>query len=212
VPQRAYSLNVAIDIADLEGEAQALYRAGGFSMAAPAPSVGLARRLLGDEAVRVAPAQLLLDGNGALVRVGSDWRIYIRGSAPPRAKRFALLHELAHWALGAEATEVECDALAAALLVPRQAFLLALGGLGERLPRLAQHFNTTESCIALRHGEATDAPMVLVTPYTVRARGAEWSWPTETKLRAWARRPGPGLRKARLRDEPERVVLRVIAD
>jgi hypothetical protein len=202
---------VAIELAELEGEAQALYRAGGFATSHAAPSVALARRLLGDDAIRAARGELL-SGNGALVRVGSNWRIYIRSSAAPRVKRFALLHELAHWALGVEATEAECDALAAALLVPRQAFLLAVGGLGEKLPRLAQHFSTSESCVALRHGEATGAPMVLVTPSTVRARGAEWSWPTETKLRAWARHPIPGLRKAKLRDAPERVVLRAFAE
>lgn len=198
-----------MDLADIEGEAEAIYRAAGFDSDEQAPSVALARRLLGPEAIRNSFADRL-PGNGALVRVGNDWRIYIRAGAEVRVKRFVLLHELAHWALGARATEEDCDALAAALLVPRRAFIRHLRSTGVALPRLARVFSTTESCVALRLGEATDQPLVLVAPRSVRVRGREWSWPNEESLRALARGHAPGLKKTRLREDSRRVVLRAI--
>lgn len=197
------------DLADLEGEADALYRAAGFDPDDQAPSVALVRRLMGENAIRAARGDLIA-GNAALVRVGDEWRIYIRTSTALRLKRFALLHELAHWALGYEATESECDTLAAALLVPRRALLRDVGRVGEKLPRLASRFQASETCIALRVGETTDSPMALITPKSVRVRGAEWSWPLEPELRSWAKQEIPGLKKARLRDDPRRTVLKAI--
>lgn len=97
------------------------------------------------------------------------------------------------------------DALAAALLAPRQQFLRALGEDGYRLPILARRFETTESCVALRAGEVTGEPMALVAPRSVRVRGAEWTWPTERELR---RGSLPGVRKVSLRTERPRFVLR----
>jgi len=147
-------------------------------------------------------------------------RIYYRSSLAPQRADFVVAHELAHWALGTRLTEDEndiesaCDALAAALIAPRRAFLDAVRAYGTRLPRLARAFQTTESLTALRLGETTGEPLALVAPRSVRVRGAMYSWPGESQLRALAaaRRSGPGLRNTRLRDDPRRTVLRAVGE
>lgn len=193
---------------DIEKLAETLYREAGYGSCEQAPLVTFATRLLGPRAVRLVPANAL-PGNGALARVGDQWRVYLRRDAPRTARRFVLLHELAHWALGKGGSELDCDALAAALLVPRPAFLKALAHTRE-LPALARSFGTTESCVALRVGETTGRPLALVTPESVRLRGEPHSWPTDRELRTLAISPKPGLRKATLRDDAQRVALIVV--
>lgn len=198
--------HVWMQIGELEELAGHLYREARYTDCEQAPLVTLANRLLGPNSVRLVPASAL-PGNGALARVGAHWRVYLRRDASQVAKRFVLLHELAHWALGSGGSEEECDALAAALLAPRRAFLLAVAALGSDFGALAAHFGASESCVALRLGEATGCPLALITPRAVRLRGSVFSWPDERALRAKSNTQRPGLRKARLRDEPERVVL-----
>lgn len=197
-----------MNLGELELRAEELYGAAGFDLGAPAPCVALARRLLGDDAIRAVHAAAL-PGNAALVRVGEDWRIYVRGCAAPAAKRLAVMHELGHWGAGNGSSEEEADALASLLLVPRRAFIAALGRHGASLPKLAREFAVSETCVALRLGEVTDEPVAVVAPMSVRTRGQQWSWPSENQLRKWAIRARPGLRKTRLRDDPRRVLLRI---
>ena len=78
-------------------------------------SVLLVRRLMGDTAVHSIPAGVL-PGGGALCKIDGEWRVYIARDFPDSYKRFIVLHELAHWALGPSATEDDCDSLASALL------------------------------------------------------------------------------------------------
>lgn len=191
---------------DIDKLAESLYREAGFSGEEQAPLVALATRLLGEGSVRLVPASAL-PGDGALARVGERWRIYLRRDACQLAKRFVLLHELAHWALGKSGSETECDELAAALLVPRCAFLVALKPSTHSFSALARRFGATETCVALRLGEVTNRPIALVAPATVRVRGAIYSWPSEARIRELAALPKPGLRKTVLRDGPRRVVL-----
>lgn len=194
-------------VGDIEEVAEKLYQTAGFELSAQAPPVLLARRLMGDAAVRTVPDDVL-QGSGALVRVGDEWRVYLRAGAANEVKRFVLLHELAHWALGPSATEGACDALAAALLVPRPAFLAAVGRHGRRLPILAHSFGTTESCVGLRLGETTKRATALVSPQKIRLRGAGYRWPSAAALRELALADHvPGLRKAKLRDDPGSVLL-----
>lgn len=198
--------------ADLEGTAAALYRAAGYDDGEPAPVVALATRLLGPGCVQRVHAGAL-PGDAALVTVHGERRIYVRRGLPPVRLRFAVAHELAHWALGecAPGAELEarCDALAACLVAPRRAFLRALRET-DRYHELAGRFATTESCVALRLGEVSGAPTALVAPSCVRVRGEAYGWPGETELRALASKPRvPGLRKARLRDDRRRVAMRV---
>jgi hypothetical protein len=191
----------------IEREAAAIFRAARADPAKPPPPQTLVTRLLGIGSVRVVPASVLPVG-GAIARVGDRWRVYLRAGIPSRQARFTVLHELAHWALGSSATEDECDALAARLLAPREAFELAMKREGKSFTRLARWFGCTETFAALRYGEVTDEPLVVVAPASVRIRGREWSWPAEQELRGLVKaRRLPGLRKARLRDDPRRVAL-----
>lgn len=195
---------------DFEGAADALYREAGYDDGAPAPILGLAKRLLGPGALhRVHAGALRADA--ALVTVQGERRIYVRrGLSQPRL-RFAVAHELAHWALGLDSScrenEEQCNALAACLVAPRRAFLRALRET-ELYKDLAERFVTTESCAALRQAEVTGEPTALVCPHTIYVRGDEWIWPAERELRALAARGGPGIRKARLKDDRRRVAVR----
>lgn len=121
---------------------------------------------------------------------------------------------LGHWLLRRHgydgADEAAADYLGAALIAPRAAFVRAHRVHGDGLDKLADAFGTTETGAALRLGEVLRRPLAVVAPKTVRVRGPEeWTWPDEATLRRWARNPRPGLRKAKLGDDPRRVVLEV---
>ena len=74
---------------------------------------------------------------------------------------------------------------------------------------LARLHKTTETLANLRIGEVLREPVAVITPQLVRARG-EAQWPDERTLRAWGRRPGPGLVATWLGDDRKRVLLRAI--
>lgn len=202
-------LVMGIDVVAIEVEAARLYRVAGLDYWRGAAVGELVRGLLGGDALRTAPASAL-PADGVIARVHGRWFIYVREGL--RDARFVALHELAHWALGAGATETECDRLAAALLAPRPAFDRAIRELGPRrsYTGLARWFGSTETAAALRYGEVTGEPLVVVAPASVRVRGAAYSWPSEPELRGLVKeRRLPGLSKATLRDDPLRVALRV---
>jgi len=194
---------------DFDATAERIYREIGVPLTEPVAPFRIAQHLLGDGAVRLVPATAL-PGVGAIARVRDRWLVFLREDAPLQAKRFVLCHELAHKLLGVSATEADCDALAAALLVPRPAFLLSLRTHGERLRPLAHAFGTTESCVALRLGETTKRSLALVTPRSVRTRGAGFASHAPEDLRALADRPqSPGIRRVRLGDDRARRMLRI---
>ena len=173
----------------------------------------LVRALLGTP---IARGPRPISGPAALVRVGPAWRIIVSSKLPPAYARFFVAHELAHWVLRDEGLddrdESEVDYLAAALLAPRCGFLSAVRA-GLELPELAEQFGTTETGAALRIGETTGRPIVLVAPASVRPRGSEsWVWPPEPTLRAWTRKDRPGVARVRLSDDPRRVMLEALDD
>jgi hypothetical protein len=182
-----------------------LVRGAGFKPGEPLVPEELARRHLGPAALREAPSWSLCD-EAALIRVGTEWRIYLRPGLSPQRARFALLHELAHWA-EPTASEVLCNQTAGAILLPRPAFLGAVRG--RRMVTVARSFGTDETCAWLRYGETTGAPLAVVTPKAVRVRGATHNWPAESVMRELAAQHRiPGLRKSKLFDAPDRTVLR----
>lgn len=198
---------------DIEGEAGVLYRSTGFELDEPAPMLELARRALGRGCVLQVHARAI-PGDACLATVGGERRLYLRRGLSPERARWAIAHELGHWALGVDSSSREnednCDALAAALVAPRAAFRAALRECGDRYHKLAVWFQTTESCAALRLGEVTGDPLALIAPARVRVRGSEFVWPGEAELRQLAAKPRvPGVRKARLRDDQRRVAMRV---
>jgi hypothetical protein len=193
---------------DIEGTAERVYREIGAEPTTALSPMKIARHVLGDGAVRLVPATAL-PGVGSLARVRGQWLVFLREDAPLHAQRFVLCHELAHRLLGPSATEHQCDALAAALLLPREAFLRALRQHRWRLAPMARVFCATESCVALRAGEVTTKPLALVTPRSVRIRGAAFAWPSAAELQALPETAKlPGIRRVSLQDDRARRVLR----
>ena len=191
----------------LEGVAEARYLSAGLDPEEP-DVYRLVRVLLGASVVK-GPRPI--SGPAALYRVGAEYRIVVSSKLPPAYQRFYAAHELAHWMLREEGLddrdEAAADYLGAALLAPRRAFISAVRN-GLDLPTLADIFGLTETGAALRLGETTGRPIVLVAPASVRVRGPEeWVWPPEPTLRTWARKGRPGLARTRLVDDPRRVML-----
>lgn len=176
----------------------------------PVCVVSLVERLLGEGALRFAP-ESALPGNGALVRVGARWRIYLRKTAPDHLKRFVTLHEVAHYVLGSNASEQECDQLAAAILLPRQAFVRERIDRRRRISTIARSFGSDETCAWLRLAEVTGVPVAVVAPGRVLSRGSTTNhWLRSDELRQLAAESQPrGIRRSALRDDPARIVLRI---
>lgn len=195
---------------ELEGIAESAYAEAELDPERP-HLPRLAKALLGPRAIERGPRPL--HAPACLVRVRGEWRIIVGRNLPPRFALFAVGHELAHWLLGrvgfvGEDEEAVADALAAALLMPRPAFRRALLSVGDDWSELARVMCATETAVALRLGEVTRRPLAVVAPARVRVRGdEEWLWPDESTIRQWARKPLPGLRKTKLKDDPRRVVL-----
>lgn len=196
----------------IEELADRLYGEAGLRADAPASPFRLAMSLLGERAVRrFRDEDLRLEAY--LARVGGEWRIYLREGLSPVRSRFNLGHEIAEWALRREGirdghgmdVESSADALAAALLAPRPFATSACRARGGSWTQLALDFGCTESCAALRYGEVTGEPLALVTPASIRERGAPAPWPEDSLMRSAA--PCPGVVKVRLRDDPNRIVV-----
>lgn len=196
---------------ELEGISEAIVTHGGQDIDEP-PRLGqLVVAHLGPGSVEYSNA---MPGDGALVRIYDDWRIYVRRGLPLERRAFAIAHELAEWWLRVreryqgEDVEHAANYIAAAILSPRRAFRLAVEEHGSDFAALARAFRVTETHAALREAELATIPRAVVSPALVRVRGPEtWEWPEESTLRRWARVPAPGVRKVRLTDDPRRVVL-----
>jgi hypothetical protein len=178
-------------LADAEGLARNLYELAGFDYKdAQLPST-IAERIHGVGCLRVVPMRDRLaevSWHGGRVRIAIASRV--------REPEWLIGHELAHLAersvhsRGGE-TEAYCDLVGACLLMPPASFREALGQFGEDYEALADHFGTTPTAVALRVGEVTGAPRVIVTPSTVLARGEVAI--THDEARRLARRGGPGI-------------------
>jgi len=198
-----------VDWADIEATATLIYRAAGIEPDRRGSLRSLAKAL-GARVFTIHAASLPRDG--ALAWVYGEPRIYLRRGINRERRDFALAHELAELALAKERyqgddSEDLANALGAALLAPRQMFLRVLAGAPE-FPRIARELHQTESFAALRYGETTWTPLVLIAPQSVRVRGATFVWPSEDALRKLsAGGATPGVARTRLRDDPRRVVL-----
>ncbi len=195
---------------DIEKTAESVYRDAGLQADKPADPADLVRRILGADSIRMVPPRAI-PGLGAVARIGSRWSVFLVEGAPLVRQRFVLLHELAHVVLGRGAGEDRCDALAAALLAPCAAFRSVYASTGLELPALADRFGATEACVALRLGEVTQQPTLLFGGGAQIRRGRAYSWPGQRALQRLASETieMPGLRKARLCDGSERVLLTV---
>ena len=148
---------------------------------------------------------LKLPGDAALFRSGNDRYIALRSGISLERKRFAAFHEIAEYRLrDVIHPDIErcCNAIAGACAMPRAAFWSALRALSDDPHALANEFTVTPTAAALRIGEVTQLPLVVVTRSYMWIRGREFCWPDEAGIRIEARRRvvRPGLRKIQLED------------
>lgn len=173
------------------------------------------RAHLGDDSIEETRAT---PGGAALCRVYSKWKVFIDPRAPIIERLFNSAHELAEWYLKVvrgydeDDAELVANYIAGAIVVPARAFRIARAEHGPDLGVLAGIFRTSETCIALREAEIDRLARAVVTKRKVYARGPDdFVWGTEEDVRRLAQRPGPGLAKCRLGDDPTRIRLDVAA-
>jgi hypothetical protein len=196
--------------------ARELYVSAGLdpSLAPGAPRVAMA--VLGESYLLAVPRGEM-PGNALLRREGPRWVINVRDGLNARQLNHAIAHELGEWFLrckGYAEPDVEelSGRVAAAICVPRVAFVVARARLGEDLAALSAEFRVSQSLMALRVAECFGTATALITPRVVRLRGEPLDWPSTRG--AWEQliervrvRPGEMTIK-RLGDSRGRVVIR----
>ena len=201
-----------MEMGDLERLAESIYERAGYDEEDVATPLEIAQKLFGPTGVRLVAGQV---PPGTLGTLNGQRLIGVRKSLPDQARLFAIGHELGHWVLERErcgkdaVTERACDYIGAALMVPRGPFRSAVRVHNDNWTELALDFDTTETMVALRYGEVIGSPVAVIAPATLRVRGAEYAWPdTPEKFRRLAKLPSMrGMKRARLKDDPRRVVL-----
>ena len=172
---------------------------------------------LGDDGVELVPTML---GRAALIRANGRYRIVAKSGATDL--RFALAHELGHWALRVHAgatfdhrASEECAAntFAAVLLAPGALVQKAYAFFGERHETIATKLSISQTATVLRLGEVRGDPRAVVTRsghVFVRNQNAVLDGPRA--VRAARGVAGRGLAKARLRGgiDEGRVALRAV--
>jgi len=116
---------------DIEARAESLYLDASLDPGCPVSTFDLATRLLGPSSVRCVDRWALY-AFGAVIHVGTAWRIVLRRDLPDYSARHIVGHELAHWyfrTAGIIGDEEDADWLGAALMLPRQATGLSDHGL-----------------------------------------------------------------------------------
>lgn len=201
-----YPVTMDADVlADVEGDALAIYRMGGFDPD-DTPSTGqLCRKVLG-----VGPQyskHLRTEADSCLLR--GQWRIFVRPGIGAERARWLVGHELAEWwyrRIGYVGADVEerCDALGAALVAPARAVREAWRTTEDAV-LLAALLSTTQSIAHLRVGEVLGFPTALVRRGRIIVRGEEWGWPSEREL---LRPTDPRLLVVKITDESKRHGLR----
>jgi hypothetical protein len=199
-----------MDPAELEGLALIPYQVTGIDPEDPPPLFDLVRAYLG---VRVERPANMPGPRAQAFRVNGQDRVAVRAGLPVEVAHFLAAHELAHVVMRRaghpeHADEGRANYLGAALLMPR-AFVRAVYRAEGFSPRaLAEAVVCSQTSAVLRFGEVRTAPLAAVSPGAVRVRGPEaFVWPDEGTIRRWAARPGPGLARVRLTDQPRRVAL-----
>lgn len=205
------------DAAEIEGNAEAFRRkfdrGGGV--------VAMARRALGPSGVALALHRGLIARDAVLLWESARPKILVRPGIElqPRRISWAVAHELGELILRRahyREADVErvANALAAALLMPREAFCRAYAAEGFNLEALAEEFCAPQSAVALRVGEAAEEVVALVTPTRVHRRDPHQQLPDDEALyrmvRRAADRPAPVVCHE-LTDARRVVVVRAVA-
>jgi hypothetical protein len=131
---------------------------------------------------RVLTARLV-GVEGDLSQLGDRWILRVHRLAHPARRGWIIGHELGHFWFREQAREPSdrayleamCDAIGAALVIPRAAMKAARGHLGDRVASIAAVFETTRALTMLRIGEVTGRPVRLLGPRP-RVRGELFEW------------------------------------
>jgi hypothetical protein len=197
---------------EIEAEVGLVHRAAGFDEDEPVPILDVARAYLGGpESIRTLD-RWHCPGDGFSTQVRGRRVIFLRSGLPPERVRFALAHELAECRLDEvgyreEDRETVANVMAASHLVRPRPLRAALSR-GATIAEIAHEYVLTETCIALRIGEATGLPLAVVSPLAVRVRGEPWGWPeSTTEIRRLGRLAVASLRRLELQDARGRFVL-----
>lgn len=195
--------------------ARELYLSAGLdtALAHGAPSVAAA--VLGPTCLQFMPHEDL-PGRSLIRHDGPRWIIHVRETLSDRQLNHAVAHELGEWFLrrrGYSEPDVEglSNCVAAAICVPRPAFMTAFRQLGEDVSALSRQFRVSESLMSLRIAECLGSPTALITENVILTRGQPREWPRTRQgwaaLVARVRSHASGLILRTLGDAPGRLVL-----
>jgi uncharacterized protein DUF955 len=192
--------------------ADAIYEFFGLDGSRPGAAEALVAKL--EAGGRVQAVRRLLGGKEAmLAHTLWGWQIWVSRRLGEPARRFAVLHELGEWWLGrldvrGPEREATADRIAAALVAPRTLYRPLADRLGFDPPGLSRHFQATQTCLALRYGEVTGRPVLVVDRAQAWARGDPFVWSADGALFDLARGPlPPSVQRIRLTDCRGRVAL-----
>ena len=196
--------------------ARELYLSAGLDLGRPQGAPRVAAAVLGENCLHTV-RNGELPGRAFIQHDGLHWIIHVRGSLSKTQLNHAIAHELGEWFLrrrGYVQPDVEAlsNRLAAAICVPRPAFVTAYGELGDDVPALSRRFCVSESLMVLRLAECLGPPTALITEKLVLTRGEPWEWPATrlewTELVNRVRVKPNGLTLLSLSDSRARIVLR----
>lgn len=206
---------MGIDAAAVEGLAVDFYRRLGFEADRPIDTFRLARKLLGADAVERGTGLVGLSATTFIVN--GRRRIAVNRKLSVSYAQHALGHELGHIVLdelGYREADLEaaCDMFGAAVMAPIPAVRAMLRSFGRDHEAIADEVGSTQTWAALRVAECLRIPRAIITPQRLYVRGPEaFEWGPEDSLRRLARSRvlRPGVTKAKLTDDPSRIVIDV---
>lgn len=198
---------------DVEREALWLLERAGYTARDAPGAYAIAVGLLGPDClVKVSSKALFRGSQGELAEASGHYTIRVSASASPTRKALVTMHEIGHWHLrqigyrGADVEEL-CDAIAAALIVPRTALEESLSIHGERWRCLADDFGTSETIVVLRYGEVMHRPVAVFDSRVVYIRGPRYSWPASPEGLRRLAKTTPQIKARRLGDNRRRTAL-----
>jgi len=205
--------HVPLSPAEVETLAVDFYRRLGFDPAAPVDTFRLARKLLGPGSIERGTSLVGIPARTFVLRGVRKIAVNRRISFP--YQQHAVGHELGHIVLDElgyidDNLESVCDLFGACVMAPRPAVAAMLRAFGPDHVAMADEVGSTQTLAALRIAETLGIPRAVVTPARIYARGPdEFVWGPEDELRKLARRARPGIVRAKLTDDPRRVVIDV---
>lgn len=202
-----------MDASRVEALAVEFYRRLRLDPERPVDTFRLARLLLGADAIERGAA--LVGEPARVFSLRGQRRIAISRKLSTEYAQFYIGHELGHIVCDElryrdDDIEMVCDMFGAAVMAPMPAVRALLRAFGRDHEAIADEVCATQTWAALRIAECLGIPRAVLTPARVYARGPEdFVWGPERELRKLARVERPGIRKAKLTDDPRRLVIDV---